>query len=102
MKLAARIGVSISDFWEMTPAELNIYAIAYGERKKADDKILGQNNMVLAFLISRWVWQKRVDIESCLNKLDGEDKKEMTDEEMFKNVMKLNAALGGTVVTKEE
>ncbi len=33
-KLAISIGIPISEFWEMTPAELNLSAEIYMEKKK--------------------------------------------------------------------
>lgn len=80
----------------MTPAELNIYAQAYVDRRQT---LLREQLMLLtqhAFLTSRWVWQKRINIERILRKLEqGSSDEQMTDEEMLAVVRGLNALLGG-------
>lgn len=88
MKAAARIGINYFDFLKLTPRILNIYLNAYSENKQADSK----DSIYQAYLISRWVWQKKVDIEKILN---TEKKKEMTDEEMLQQVKVLNKIFGG-------
>ncbi|HUM44451.1 MAG TPA: hypothetical protein PKI14_16020 [Fervidobacterium sp.] len=52
-----------------------------------------------AFLISRWVWQKKISKESIENllKVDNQPKKEMTDEQMLAQVKVLNTLFGGEV-----
>ncbi len=81
----------------MTPAELNIAIRAYADRRKADAK----ESTYQAYLISRWVWAKRVNIQKMLDDIDkgGREKKTMTDSEMLEKVKALNAMLGGTVKT---
>src|SRR5690625_2468017 len=92
MELAALIGINISDFWEMTPLELNIYAKSYTEKKQLEQK----QNVYQAYLISRWVWQRKIDIEKIINSI-GKEKKTMTDEQMLKQVQVLNMMFGGEV-----
>jgi len=75
----------------MTPYELSLTAKGYQQRKEMEQK----ESTYQAYLISRWVWQKRIDIEKILK--HEEKKKEMTDEEMLQQVMKLNAMFGGEV-----
>jgi hypothetical protein len=75
----------------MTPAELNVYAEAYVENKENEQR----ENIYQAYLISRWVWQKRIDIKKYLNV--SENKKQMTDEQMLNQVKMLNAVFGGKV-----
>lgn len=81
----------ISEFWNMTPYELGLTAKGYSQRKEMDQK----ESIYHAYLISRWVWQKRIDIEKILK--HEEKKKEMTDDEMLQQAMKLNAMFGGVV-----
>lgn len=86
----------MSEFWEMTPAELNLSAEIYAEKKKQEE----QNMIMQAYLISRWVWAKEVPIEKILEDMGAtKEKKEMTDEEMLKKVMVLNTMFGGEVKT---
>ncbi len=80
----------------MTPAELNLSAEIYAEKKKQEE----QNMIIQAYLISRWVWAKEIPIEKILNELGtNKEKKEMTDEEMFNQVKMLNNLFGGDVKT---
>lgn len=76
----------------MTPYELNLKAKGYAKRKEIKQK----ESIYQAYLISRWVWQKKVDIEKILNA--KEKKKEMTDYEMEKQVRILNRLFGGREV----
>lgn len=103
MEIACYLGISISDFWEITPFELSMIAKGYSQRKKedADEYLIKLENQrqlmtVQAFQISRWVWQKKVDIDKALNV--KEEKKDMTDEEMLKQVKVLNNLFGGKEV----
>lgn len=78
----------------MTPKVLNIYLKAHNERQM--NKI--REDIYQAYLISRWVWQKKIDIEKILNQIGSkEPKKVMTDETMFKQVQILNKLFGGEV-----
>ena len=92
MELAASIGVPITEFWDITPFELSMAARGYSKRQEQRQK----ESMYQAYLISRWVWAKKIDIKKYL----GEDKpkRRMTDEEMLERVKQLNALLGGEVV----
>jgi len=75
----------------MTPAELNVYAEAYVENKENEQR----ENIYQAYLISRWVWQKKIDIKKYLNA--PKNKKQMSDEQMLNQVKMLNAVFGGEV-----
>jgi hypothetical protein len=79
----------------MTPKVLNVYAKAYEEEKQLKQK----ENIYQAYLISRWVWQKRVDIEKVVKSIDSKksNKKQMTDEQMLAQAKALNAVFGGEV-----
>ncbi len=90
MELATFIGISISEFWDITPYELNLIAKGYQKREEKRSK----ESIYQAYLISRWVWQKKIDIEKMLN---AKKKKVMTDEEMLEKVKALNAIFGGEV-----
>ena len=100
MELAALIGISIVDFWEITPFELDIWAKGYSKRIEMENDINTRNNAYQAYLISRWVWAKKVDIKKYL-KTDNKPKI-MTDMEMLRKVKELNALFGGFAVVTEE
>ena len=59
------------------------------EREKARRK----EDIFQAYLISRWVWQKKINIKKILQ--TDEKKKSMTDAEMLERVKMLNAVFGG-------
>ncbi len=96
MELATSIGVSISEFWEITPFELSIAAKGYEKRNEIQSK----ENIYQAYLISRWVWQEKIDIEKILE--TKKEKKPMTDEDMLKQVKVLNAMFGGTAKNEQD
>jgi hypothetical protein len=75
----------------MTPNELNLCIQAFNE----DQRIQNEEKLTLAYLGAYWF---RVDKLPSLNRILGKEtvKKKMTDEEMFQQVMKLNAMFGGT------
>ena len=75
----------------MTPAELNVYAEAYVENKENEQR----ENIYQAYLISRWVWQKKINIKKYLNA--PKNKKQMSDEQMLNQVKMLNTVFGGKV-----
>lgn len=93
MELATLIGISISEFWDITPFELNLLAKGYAKRKEAEQK----ESIYQAYLISRWVWQKKINIEKILE--TKKESKVMTDDEMLAQVKALNALFGGSVNT---
>ena len=92
MELATSIGMSITEFWEITPFELSMAARGYSKRQEQRQK----ESMYQAYLISRWVWAKKIDIKKYLG--ENKPKRRMTDEEMLERVKQLNALLGGEVV----
>lgn len=94
MELATSVGVSITEFWELTPFELSMVAKGYARRQEQRQK----ENTYQAYLISRWVWAKKVDIKKYLG--ETKSKKRMTDEEMLAQAKALNAILGGEVVRR--
>lgn len=80
----------------MTPAELNLSAEIYAEKKKQEQ----QNMVIQAYLISRWVWAKKVPIEKILKDIGVEkEKKIMTDKQMLAQIKALNMMFGGEVKT---
>ena len=92
MELAASIGVPITEFWEITPFELSLAVKGYSKRQEQRQK----ESMYQAYLISRWVWAKKIDIKKYLG--ENKPRRRMTDEEMLERVKQLNALLGGEVV----
>ena len=76
---------------KLTPKVLNVYLNAYAENREIKQK----ENIYQAYLMSRFVWRKKIDIKKMLN--IKKEKKVMTDEQMFNQVKVLNAVFGGEV-----
>lgn len=99
MKLAAKVGIPLSEFWEMTPVELNIYANEYFEKEKDDFK----KELTLEYYNAMWTIQflgKKSQHPRPLNEILDDlykEKKVMTDEDMLNQVMVLNKLFGGEV-----
>ncbi len=99
MKLAASIGIPVSEFWEMTPYELNIYAEAYFEKQKNEFKEKITLEYWNAMWTIQWLGKKSQHPKPLKEILDTIDKpkKIMSDEDMLKQVMVLNKLFGGEV-----
>lgn len=99
MKLAAKIELPFSEFWEMTPYELNLKAGVYFEKQKNQFK----EKLSLEYYNSMWTIQwlgKKSQHPRPLNEiLDNlyKENKVMTDDEMLKQVKILNKMFGGEV-----
>lgn len=105
MELAFSIGISVSEFWELTPYELRIAIRGFTKRKNAEAeeykaKLKNESDLAIyqAYLISRWVWQKEVDIDKALGIEKERESKEMTDDQMLAQVKMLNRMFGGEEV----
>lgn len=103
MELAFSIGISVSEFWELTPYELRIAIRGFTKRKNAEAeeykaKLKNESDLAIyqAYLISRWVWAKEVDIDKILG--TKEENKDMTNEQMLAQVKMLNRMFGGEEV----
>lgn len=102
MELATSIGISITEFWDITPFELQIAQKGYIKAKERDFeeyniKFKNQQDLAVyqAYLTSRWVWQKRVDYKKYLN--NKVKNKTMTDDELYKQGLNLVRMFGGEV-----
>lgn len=97
MKLAALVGISISEFWEMTPYELNLYAETYFEKQKQDYKDKISLEYYNAMWTIQWLGNKLQHPRPLKEILDDmyKEKKIMTDDEMLEQVKILNAIFGG-------
>lgn len=79
---------------KMTPREFHIYIDSYSKRREIEQK----ESIYQAYLISRWVWQKKVDIDKILKNAFAPTKsKKMTPEQMLAQVKALNALFGGEI-----
>jgi hypothetical protein len=87
--------VSLAEYNDMTPYELNIHIQAYNERLQREEK----EGLTLAYLTAYW---GRVKKMPDLKKILGQEQKTraQTPEQMLKTVQALNAAFGGKIVKK--
>lgn len=82
----------------MTPAQLNTYARAHVQRRKEEAKTTQANIYSLAALIRTMVWSKNPpSFEDAFSGSEPEPK-EMSDDEMYAQVRRLNAIFGGKEV----
>lgn len=84
------IGLSIEEYNEITPSELNLHIECHNER----DRRRNNFEMTAAYLTAAWSRSKRMP--ELKKVLQPEPKREQAPEDMLNIVKKLNAALGGT------
>lgn len=91
---AARIGLTIEQFENMTPREFWVYAQIHNQSMEFEQERRQREIYASALLISNFVWAKgsKPAYEKVFVKNQEE---EMTDDQMMKEVEKLNAKLGG-------
>ena len=80
MKIATRIGISLSDFWKMTPYELTICMESYADKEKERSKEL----IIQAYYTEAFARMKKLPKLKDLLK----DKKKQNDDETLKVVKK--------------
>lgn len=96
MKAGFAVGLSLSEYNDMTPHELNLFIKGYNDRLIQDNK----EGLTLAYLTAAWGRTKKLP---DLKKILKEDKpnKQQTAEEMLNIVKQLNATFGGKEVKRE-
>jgi len=84
----------------MTPVELNIYARAYADQRKQEQRLQVANIYSLAALIRSMVWSKHPpSFDRVFPEAKADKKQEiMTDDQMYAMVKGLNALYGGKEV----
>lgn len=82
----------------MTPAQLNLYARAFTQRRQEEQKLTQANIYSLAALIRPMVWGKHPPSFEKAFPGTKQKPKEMTDEEMYAQIKRLNALFGGEEV----
>lgn len=93
--IAGRVGLSPKEWEEMTPAAFHAYVEGYLEEQKAAAELQRRQNYNLAVMVRAAIGSKHMP---KYNRLFPEKrKKQMSDEEMYQQVLALNAMLGGTV-----
>ena len=88
------MGISISEYDEMTPYELSLHARVFNEKRKYEQ----EEKLTLAWLGANLHRAKKLPtLDKLLDKDKQPVKKKMTDDEMLEQVKMLNALFGGTV-----
>lgn len=83
--------MSLSEYDELTPHELNLHIQAYNEKLTRESK----ERITAAYLVAGWSRTKKLP---DLKKILGEDRRnEQTEKQMLNTVKMLNAAFGGVV-----
>ncbi len=77
----------------MTPAELNLYARAFAERRRAEQELAQANLYSLAALVRNMIWAKHP--LRFAQAFPRDRSRGMTDEQMYAMAKGLNALLGG-------
>lgn len=92
-----RIGLSISEYNEITPHELNLHVQAYNERMECEYK----ERLTMSYYTAGWSRAKRMpDLNKLLGNNNHSDVKQ-TDEQLLKTIRQLNAAMGGKEVKRK-
>ena len=82
------------EFWELTPYEFSLVVNSYVKRREEE----AEEKLTLAYINAAWTIQflgkNKPKLDDVLRK---KHKKEMTDEEMLKQIKLLNNVLGGTI-----
>jgi hypothetical protein len=98
LKTAILLGISKSEFDDMTPYELTLHAECFLELKEAEI----QEKITLVWLHEYYHRQEYLPaLKDEIKKFSNKETKEMTDEEMLAVVKSLNAQMGGSVITKD-
>lgn len=94
------MGISPNEWENLTPAVFRAFIDGYFDRQKEQADLQRVQNYNLAVMIRSAVWAKiQMPDYSHFCKEGGDDGKPkiMSDEQMYQQVLALNAALGGSV-----
>lgn len=97
-KVAASAGITLDEFWKLTPYELGLIIKSKNELKEEETKERITIAYITALWTAQWFSKKRPKPLEEILQLQTKPKKEMTDEEMLLQVKNLNAIFGGEVV----
>ena len=95
MLAAAKIGIARSEWATMTPRELDFWLQAWREHLEDEARAQRRNIYNLASLIRTMVWAKHAPSFESVFPHDR-IKKDMSDEQMYAQVLALNRLFGGT------
>ena len=77
----------------MTPAAFHAYVQGYLKEQETQQTMTAAQNYRLAVMVRSAIWEKRMPAYETF--APKQQRRAMTDEEMYQSVLALNAALGG-------
>lgn len=86
--------MSISEYWEMTPNEFNLYVEAHNEKLQHEQ----EERLTLVWL---GAYCQRVEKLMSLNEFLGKEDQGMSDDQMLEQVRMLNVKFGGETIVKD-
>ena len=86
-------GILPDQFWDLTPAELNMIIEVYVEKKK-DERKSGIITAFYSAYFSRLKTLSSHDLEKALKEIEGTNGQKMSDEEMLSVVKQLAKVKG--------
>lgn len=95
LEVALVIGISYTEFWKITPFELEIAKKAYSDRQTEKYNA----NVILACQTAFYSRVEKLSWTDWKNDIIKEEKQlvEMSDEQLLNQIKTLNAMLGGTI-----
>lgn len=88
------MGIGPTEWEDMTPASFGAYVKGYLKEQETQQELLAAQNYRLAAIVREAIWSRRMPPYETFA-LKKQQKKVMTDDEMYQSVLALNAALGG-------
>lgn len=92
---ALRLGLTLTEYEDITPAELVLLLRIHRKQKEDRRKEREADLYALACMTGQAVWGKLERFDTLFGR-DADHAQEMTAEEMLDQVRAINAALGGT------
>lgn len=92
---ALRLGLTLTEYEDITPAELVLLLRIHRQREEDRRKEREADLYALACMTGQAVWGKLERFDTLFGR-DADHSQEMTAEEMLDQVRAINAALGGT------
>lgn len=98
--IAGRVGISPAGWENMTPSSFRAYVKGYLEEQRYQNETRQRQDYNLAVMVRAAIGEKRMpgyDRFYSEQKKHGKRAQNMSDDQMFQQVLALNKALGGTV-----
>jgi len=100
--VAYYFGIMPDEFWGMIPRELYKYLDMQVDRDKTKREADQRNTALICATIANFSMTKPKNKKYKIDDFIPKEKKEMTEEDMLKEVEKINRLLGGKDLRQEE